>query len=38
LTALSQRFKVLGPRIAVAAVAVVLLCISAYWILILPRA
>jgi hypothetical protein len=37
LTALSQRFKVLGPRIAVAAVAVVLLCISAYWILILPR-
>jgi hypothetical protein len=38
LTALSQRFKVLGPRIAVAAVAVVLLCISGYWLLILPRA
>jgi hypothetical protein len=38
LTALSQRFKVLGPRVAVAAVAVVFLLISAYWILNLPRA
>lgn len=38
LTALSQRFRVLGPRVAVAAVAVILLCISAYWILTLPRA
>lgn len=38
LTALSQRFKVLGPRVAVGAVAVVLLCISTYWLLTLPRA
>jgi hypothetical protein len=38
LTALSQRFRVLGPRVAVAAVAVILICISAYWLLILPRA
>ena len=38
LTALSQRFRVLGPRVAVASVAVILICISAYWLLILPRA
>jgi len=38
LTALSQRFRILGPRIAVAAVAVILLCVSAYWLLTLPCA
>lgn len=38
LTALSQRFEILGPRVAVVAVAFVLLVISAYWILTLPRA
>ena len=38
LTALSQRFRVLRPRVAVAFVAVILLCVSAYWILTLPRA
>ena len=37
LTALSQRFEVLGPRVAVVAVAFVLLIISTYWIVILPR-
>jgi hypothetical protein len=38
LTALSQRFKILGPRIAVVAVALVLLLISTGLILKLPRA
>jgi hypothetical protein len=38
LTALSERFRVQRPRLAVAAVAVVLLGISAYWLLTLPRA
>ena len=38
LTALSQRFDVFGPRVAVVAVAFVLLIISAYLILTLPRA
>jgi hypothetical protein len=33
LTALSQRFEIFGPRIAVVAVAFVLLVISTYWIL-----
>jgi len=37
LTALSQRFEMLGPRVAVVAVAFVLLIISTYWIVILPR-
>ena len=38
LTALSQRFEILGPRIAVVAVACVLLIMSTYWILTYPRA
>lgn len=38
LTALSQRVKIVGPRIALLAVASILLLISSYWILILPRA
>lgn len=38
LTALSQRFEILGPRIAVVAVAFVLLVVSTYWILTFPRA
>jgi hypothetical protein len=38
LTALSQRFKVFGPRVAVVAVALVLLIVSTYWILTFPRA
>lgn len=38
LTALSQRFKSRGPRIAVVAVAFLLLVVSGYWIAILPRA
>ena len=38
LTALSQRFHILGPRVAVVAVAFVLLVLSAYWILTFPRA
>ena len=38
LTALSQRFDILGPRVAVVAVAFVLLVLSAYWILTFPRA
>jgi len=37
LTALSQRFDILGPRIAVVAVAFVLLVMSTYWILTFPR-
>jgi hypothetical protein len=38
LTALSQRFKTFGPRIAVIGVAFVLLAASLYWVLALPRA
>lgn len=38
LTALSQRFEIFGPRVAVVVVAFVLLIVSTYWILILPRA
>ena len=38
LTALSQRFEILGPRVAVVAVAFVLLVMSTYWIFTLPRA
>lgn len=38
LTALSQRFEVIGARVAVVAVAWVLLIISTYWILTFPRA
>jgi hypothetical protein len=38
LTALSQRFEIFGPRVAVVAFAFVLLVMSAYWILAFPRA
>lgn len=38
LTALSQRFKILGPRVAVIAVAGVLLIYSVYLIAVLPQA
>jgi hypothetical protein len=38
LTALSQRFEMLGARVAVLAVAFLLLVISGYWLLKLPRA
>lgn len=38
LTALGQRFEILGPRVAVVTVAFGLLVMSTYWILILPRA
>jgi hypothetical protein len=38
LTALSQRFEILGSRVAVISVAFLLLVISAYWIVTLPRA
>ena len=38
LTALSQRFKMLGPRIAIVAVASLLLVYSVYLIFILPQA
>jgi hypothetical protein len=38
LTALSQRFTIKGPRIAVVAIAFLLLVISGYWIAILPMA
>ena len=38
LTALSQRFEILAPRVAVVAVACVLLIISTYWVLTYPRA
>lgn len=38
LTALSQRFEILGPRVAVVAVAFGLLIISTYLIVTLPRA
>jgi hypothetical protein len=37
LTALGQRFEMFGPRIAVIAVAFVLLIISTFWIFALPR-
>jgi hypothetical protein len=37
LTALSQRFDVFGPRVAIITIALGLLVISTYWILILPR-
>ena len=38
LTALSQRFSGLAPRVIVVGVAFLLLILSAYWIAILPRA
>lgn len=38
LTALSQRFEMVGPRVAVVAVAFVLLAVSSYWMLTLPKA
>lgn len=38
LTALSQRFEIFGPRVAVVAIACALLLICAYWIFSLPRA
>ena len=38
LTALSQRFKVLGPRIAILSVAAVMLVVCGYWIVVFPRA
>jgi hypothetical protein len=38
LTALGQRFEIFGPRVAVVAVAFVLLIISTYWILSFPKA
>jgi hypothetical protein len=38
LTALSQRFESFGPRATIVAVASLLLIISTYWILTLPRA
>jgi hypothetical protein len=37
LTALSQRFAIFGPRVAVVAVAAILLAMSTYWILTFPR-
>jgi hypothetical protein len=38
LTALGQRFEIFGPRIAVMAVASILLAISTFWIFTFPRA
>ncbi len=38
LTALSQRFKAFGPRMAVVGVAFVLLAISVYWVIVFRRA
>jgi hypothetical protein len=38
LTAISQRFTMLGPRTAVLVVAFILLSVSAFWIFTLPRA
>jgi hypothetical protein len=38
LTALSQRFELLGPRIVVLAISLVLLIISGFWIFTFPRA
>lgn len=37
LTALSQRFEILGARVAVLVVAFLLLLMSSYWILTFPR-
>jgi hypothetical protein len=37
LTALSQRFEIFGPRVAIVAVAFSLLVMSSYWMLTLPR-
>jgi hypothetical protein len=37
LTALSQRFEFAGPRAIIIAIAAVLLAISLYWIIVLPR-
>jgi len=37
LTALSQRFKIFGPRVAIVAVAFALLIVSTYWIFTFPR-
>lgn len=37
LTALSQRFAIFGPRVAVVAIAAILLIMSTYWILTFPR-
>jgi hypothetical protein len=38
LVALSQRFEILAPRVAVIAIASVLLVLSVYWVLTYPRA
>jgi hypothetical protein len=38
LTALSQRFKILGPRVGILAVAGVMLVICSYWIATFPKA
>ncbi len=38
LTALSQRFKVRGPRVGILCVACVMLAFALYWIAIFPRA
>jgi len=38
LTALSQRFEIFGPRLAVLAFALALLVMSTFWILTFPRA
>jgi hypothetical protein len=38
LTALSQRFKAVGPRMAVVGIAFILLAISVYWVVVFRRA
>ena len=38
LTALSQRFKIRGPRIGILCVACVMLAFALYWIANFPRA
>jgi hypothetical protein len=38
LTALSQRFQILAPRVVVVATALVLLIMATYWILTFPLA
>jgi Flp pilus assembly protein TadB len=38
LTALTQQFAMVGPRVAVVAVAFVMLLVSMYWIWTFPRA
>jgi len=38
LTALSQHFKIVGPRAVVVAVAITMVLLSLYWIWIFPRA